>query len=358
MGWLGSVIGGGLGFLVGGPVGAAAGAGIGYAVGEGVDQLDNDDGENGLLPGECSFIEDDLGRHMKFEIHTQLPTGCQGKLHLLREYDKSPIKGKKPFADESGNFYCVSPFGDNECRFYVPFPSLKSTVAQNLIMLLQVWAPSPRNGDYQLFGASVFSNPFPRGGQWDKVEWLTPLIDLCMAVVHADEKVLPEEVRAVKSYFQEVFELENQDLDNLRKAMKRPPARNIKEVLTGTLLRVPMLNPPDIIQIMAGIAHSDGEVHPKEVELIKSVATEIGFPPSHWGSLQDALNLHSTTQDDYKVLGLDRGASAEEIRHSFRRLASEYHPDRVATLPIEFRELAHEKMTAINAAYNNLSRQT
>ena len=32
-------------------------------------------------------------------------------------------------------------------------------------------------------------------------------------------------------------------------------------------------------------------------------------------------------QDYYKTLGVERDASADEIKKAFRRLASKYHPD-------------------------------
>ena len=54
------------------------------------------------------------------------------------------------------------------------------------------------------------------------------------------------------------------------------------------------------------------------------------------------------------TLGLARGASAEEIKRAWRRLSLENHPDRVTHLGEEFRQLAEERMRAINAAYDVL----
>ncbi|GAI31126.1 unnamed protein product, partial [marine sediment metagenome] len=33
-------------------------------------------------------------------------------------------------------------------------------------------------------------------------------------------------------------------------------------------------------------------------------------------------------KDYYSILGMPEGASEEEIKHAFRRLAMKYHPDR------------------------------
>ena len=55
------------------------------------------------------------------------------------------------------------------------------------------------------------------------------------------------------------------------------------------------------------------------------------------------------TEDPYKILGVDRGASDEEIKQAYRRLAKQYHPDRN---PGDAE--AAKKMQQINAAYEKI----
>jgi molecular chaperone DnaJ len=55
-------------------------------------------------------------------------------------------------------------------------------------------------------------------------------------------------------------------------------------------------------------------------------------------------------QDPYEVLGLERGASADEVKSAFRRLAQRFHPDKN---PGD--EGAQQRFKEINAAYQILS---
>ena len=52
-----------------------------------------------------------------------------------------------------------------------------------------------------------------------------------------------------------------------------------------------------------------------------------------------------------RVLGLPADASLDEIREAYRRLMSQYHPDKVASLGRELRELAESKSKEIGVAY-------
>jgi molecular chaperone DnaJ len=57
----------------------------------------------------------------------------------------------------------------------------------------------------------------------------------------------------------------------------------------------------------------------------------------------------ATTRDYYQILGVDRTASAEEIRRAYRRLAKQYHPD------VNKEPGAEERFKEINEAYAVLS---
>jgi DnaJ-class molecular chaperone len=59
--------------------------------------------------------------------------------------------------------------------------------------------------------------------------------------------------------------------------------------------------------------------------------------------------------DPYEILGIQRGASKEEIKKAYRRTIAQYHPDKVGHLGEEIQKLARQKTQEITEAYNRLN---
>ena len=59
----------------------------------------------------------------------------------------------------------------------------------------------------------------------------------------------------------------------------------------------------------------------------------------------------------YGILGVGESASDDDIEAAYRRLMSEFHPDRVAGAGPEIRELAERRTREANAAYDQIKRQ-
>lgn len=62
---------------------------------------------------------------------------------------------------------------------------------------------------------------------------------------------------------------------------------------------------------------------------------------------EDLLIIH----DWHKILGVFEDASPEQITAAYKSAIGQYHPDKVAHMGIELRELAEKKSKQINAAY-------
>jgi DnaJ-domain-containing protein 1 len=78
----------------------------------------------------------------------------------------------------------------------------------------------------------------------------------------------------------------------------------------------------------------------------------------------DQLELDTRGQglpgfDPYAVLKVEKGASAEEIKHAYHKMARLYHPDRIASyeLPEEVKEYVRAMLVRINLAFEQIGQQ-
>jgi hypothetical protein len=78
------------------------------------------------------------------------------------------------------------------------------------------------------------------------------------------------------------------------------------------------------------------------------------FSPPPGETRADDLGGDFSRMDPYALLELSPRASPEEIRAAYKRAVARYHPDKVAHLGTEFQDLAHQKMLAIQQAYETL----
>lgn len=63
------------------------------------------------------------------------------------------------------------------------------------------------------------------------------------------------------------------------------------------------------------------------------------------------IKMNITLDEAYLILEIPKTASMAEVKKAYHEKASAYHPDRVASMPQEFRDLAHQKFIQIQKAY-------
>jgi DnaJ-domain-containing protein 1 len=75
---------------------------------------------------------------------------------------------------------------------------------------------------------------------------------------------------------------------------------------------------------------------------------------------REALFAPAFSEEDtpYKVLDISPDASRAEVLEAYHQKVRLYHPDRLAGLAPELRQLAEERMKAINAAFKQINRRS
>ena len=72
------------------------------------------------------------------------------------------------------------------------------------------------------------------------------------------------------------------------------------------------------------------------------------------GHAFDADWFRSPRDNPYRVFALTADASDAEVEQAYRRLISQYHPDRLAGAAPELRQQAEAKARELNAAYDRI----
>ncbi|MBI1173181.1 DnaJ domain-containing protein [bacterium] len=122
-----------------------------------------------------------------------------------------------------------------------------------------------------------------------------------------------------------------------------------------------MFGPDDrdvMIDLMEGLFHiaaADGEFHPAEEEFLHEVARIFGLDERCFA----ALRARHVKDDPYAVLGVPPHASLDEARRAWREAVKASHPDVMVArgVPPEAIQLAEDRMRAINAAWEEISRR-
>lgn len=126
--------------------------------------------------------------------------------------------------------------------------------------------------------------------------------------------------------------------------------RNLKQVLLAYL----------IVMAMA-----DGVFHPAEEALLADIAARLGYSQAAFRQMMDmVLNQShfsrgesdpaSALDNAYKALGVTKDSSDQEIKRAYRKLMSQYHPDKLMGqgVPSDMIAMATEQAKEIQLAHD------
>lgn len=191
----------------------------------------------------------------------------------------------------------------------------------------------------------------------DKVAFTSNLVVLLTLVAKADGTVSPEEARAIADFFKHELHFGEQQLTAVRKIMKEtlrinPPAGKVAAEFARISTREERLA---LLRLVWMIAAADGRIDPSEERIIAEIAEGLGIDERYKRSV--GAEFGHSGNGYYETLGLTSEASNEEIKAAYRKMAKQYHPDRVAHLGEDYTRLANEKFSQINQAYDAIRRQ-
>jgi DnaJ-domain-containing protein 1 len=176
-------------------------------------------------------------------------------------------------------------------------------------------------------------------------------------IAQSNGPITPKERRFLEQFIRLMFsEISSVNQSELLEETIKKPASPKKAV---SLLKD---QSPEIIRMVLfnglSIAGADGGIDDHESNWIIDFAERAGLPPEEVGTLFDLFNRTNSQRRRQiaalEQLGLQEGASEAAIRSAYRKLANDYHPDKLTQIPANIRALAEDKMKQLNAAYRIL----
>jgi DnaJ like chaperone protein len=186
-------------------------------------------------------------------------------------------------------------------------------------------------------------------------DFIVSMMVLIAAVMKADGKVLKSELDYVKTFLVRKFgeDSARDALKMLRDLLKQNiPIQDVAHQIREKLDYHSRL---ELLHLLYGIARSDGAIEDSETHVLEEIGYYLGISSSDQLSIKNMF--FQTIDSPYKILGIDRNSSPEEIKKIYRKLAIEYHPDKVSYLGEDFRRDAEEKFQKINDAYKMIKRE-
>ena len=91
----------------------------------------------------------------------------------------------------------------------------------------------------------------------------------------------------------------------------------------------------------------------RRLKVLFSYSTAKNGPRGSQNS-ENRKNQYHEKKSPYEILEISRGASKEQIKLAYKKLMSQYHPDKVAHLGADLQALAMKKTQEITWAYKQL----
>ena len=179
------------------------------------------------------------------------------------------------------------------------------------------------------------------------------LLALASLVIKADGKVTQNELDFVRRYFvsaygkmraNEVFKIFNQNIKN-----KGISLNKISTLFNTALNYESRLQ---VIHFLFGIAKADGNISKLEIEKLLEFSNLFKLSYSDFLSIK-AMFIEET-DNAYKILELEKSATNDQIKKSYRDLAKKHHPDKVQHLGDAYVKAAQDKFQKIQKAYQNI----
>jgi DnaJ like chaperone protein len=196
--------------------------------------------------------------------------------------------------------------------------------------------------------------------------WL--LVHILMHTAKIDGRITKEEIQTIHRFFQYNLHYNQTKMLWVKEIIKEatstsPSLDALLEEFKTTFAYEPRLI---LLELVYQILYTKRDVPENELAIARRIAAFLEISAYDQRTIEAKYKYGRTSASSpqspdmaaqhYATLGLQPGATKDEIKKAYRKLSMKYHPDKVRHLGEEFQKIAEEKMKEINAAHDYLEK--
>jgi DnaJ like chaperone protein len=191
--------------------------------------------------------------------------------------------------------------------------------------------------------------------------FFTAAFSMLAKISKADGQVNQKEISAVETFMKRDlgldFNSQQTAINIFRKAVDSPESFDAFATQFYSVFRTQ----PNIIEVMIDVllrvSAADGTISSEEESMLLSAIRIFNYSSFDYDRLKS--KYVKVTNKFYAVLKCDETSTDEEIKKQYRKLVTEYHPDKIEAkgLPEEFIKFANDKFKEIQEAYDNIKKE-
>nr|WP_320120102.1 TerB family tellurite resistance protein [uncultured Marinifilum sp.] len=194
-----------------------------------------------------------------------------------------------------------------------------------------------------------------KAGNTRQGDFVMSLLVLVAAVMKADGKVLRSELDYVKTYFVRSFgAVRAADATTMLRDILNQNIQ-VDDVCRQIQANLDYSSRLQLMHFLFGIAQADGSISAAEQNLIDKISYYLGIQSADFSSIKSMFV--KDTDASYKILGLNKDVSNDEVKKAYKKMAVKYHPDKVSYLGEDVQKAAKEKFQKVSEAFEQIKKE-
>ena len=182
------------------------------------------------------------------------------------------------------------------------------------------------------------------------------LLALSALIIKADGKIQKKELDFVRSFFIGQYGKERADsIFRTFNTQIKKETQHLDQLTRVFVQQTSYETRLQILHFLFGIANADGNVSDSELKKLSQIASGMRLRLPDFESIK--AMFVKNTDNAYRILEIEAGASEEHIKTAYRKMVKKYHPDKLRGQDPAMVKGAEEKFREVQKAYETLMGQ-